>query len=328
MGVMAIAGLTFAWRTVDWRRGNDPRPFRGTGPQVAPPVTPSELAALAWLPPEIAVILAVHVADVQRTQEGKDVLRRWAGGGLGDLENWTGLQLDEIDHAVLGLKLDQRILPPLLLVVQTRQPLDLPRIRAALKAGRSSELGKKTVYHFTPKSAGKVSLDVLLWRAAPTTLVLSLTRGDLETLPDRPPPAGNPFPGELQLLIQQRIDPASQVWLAGHVEKWDALLPLLSVFLAKEDFEPLTRLRSFAFGLQVEQGLKLAGAVRCPDQAVTRELEDQWARWNLPEGTWLRKGWEPVFREMGQTYRARVKDGWLTINAEAGEAIVRQAIGP
>jgi hypothetical protein len=315
MGVMAILSFTYAWHTVTWRRSRDPKPPRTIAmPRAA--VEPIELAALGYLPPSTDIIAALYVAEAGKTPRGKDFLQPVRIGTIpvspADLEGWTGLKLDEIDHAVLGLKVEPR-LTPFVLVVQARQPVDEMRIRKAIKAERSSDVGKKKAWHFTVR-VGAMSPKAFLWLAAPETLVIALDRAELEKVPAQPAKSGKHLAGPLREVITERINPGAQAWLAGHVENWEPVLRLLGFIIDEENLQTLTSLRTFGVGVRFDAGLRLEGRAKGVDEAATRRLETRWAIMEVPESS-TELG--PMIRELAQSYTRAVKDGWLTITAEA-----------
>ena len=329
MAVMAIVSLTFALKTVDYRRARDPRLPQATQPDaVIQALPPAEWPALGWLPPDTGVVLGLHVAAAQQGPVSGEVLRKLRVGanpvGAAELENWTGLQFEEIDHAALGFKVEQRLIPPFVLVVQTRRPFDLAKVRSTLKAERSSEVGKKTVYHFTPRGS-KLSFDVMLWPAAANTLIVCMTRADLESIPAAPRAGADHLPTTLQSLLKERVDAGAQFWLVGHVAQWDSLGTLLSTFLTKDALLTLAKVRSFAFSVQIDPGAKLRGAVAASDAAALDQLAQQWAELKLPEGN-VPKEFAPVFQELSASYRCEVRDGWLTLDAQVKPETIKQAV--
>lgn len=325
MGVMAILSFTYAWHTVEWRRARDPRPPK---PVVAPQATmpkPIEWAALGYLPPETAIIAGLHVAEAEKTPRGKELLRATRIGPLPisaiDIENWTGLKVAEIDHAVIGLKVEPRIPPAMVLAVQARQPIDQPGVRAALKSELSTTVGKKKVWKYNVRISSKLSLEGLLWFASPDMLVACFSKLDMEKVPDQPASGATQIPSALRDVLRERVNPASQAWLAGRVENWDAVTPLLSLAMQKETLETLASLRTFGFGVQLGRGIRVEGAVQCVDEAATERLQIGWTLMAVPQGG---KELEPYFRELAKSYHREIKDGWLILDAEAKEQAAGQ----
>src|SRR5207247_2243454 len=81
-------------------------------------------------------LAGTHVAELMAQPETASILRLLradrANIGIYRLEELTGLRLEDLDHVVLGLKMQEAGLP--VLAVRTQQPYDEQRVRAALKA--------------------------------------------------------------------------------------------------------------------------------------------------------------------------------------------------
>ncbi len=286
---MAILGFAYAWHTVNWRRARDPKPAKPTAPAQVAAVKPIELSALGYLPPETAIVAGLYVAEAEKTPRGKEFLQGPRVGPIPisatDIENWTGLKINQIDHAVIGLRLEPRIPPSMVLAVRARQPIDQAKVRGALKAELPSDIGKKKVWHYNVRISSKLSLEGLLWFASQDTLVATFSKLDLEKVPDQPASGAKQLPTALRDAIRDRINPTSQAWLAGHVETWDAATPLLSLVMNKENLETLASLRTFGFGVQLSKGIRLEGAVQGVDEAATERLKTRWTLMSVPEGT-------------------------------------------
>jgi len=320
MAIMAILSFAYAWNTVEIRRSRDPKFITPPPPVVERRVPPIELAALGYLRPDTSAIAAIHVAQAERTPAGKDLLQRFRLGGtvisVADLDKWTGIKLSDIDHAVVGVTVDNRVLPAVILAVETRRPYDAEAVRQTLKAGPATELGSRTVYRFTPAVGSKVSFDAALWFASPTIVVVGLSRNDLDKVPERPTSDTSQLSASLRGVIKERL-PRADAWLAGHVEKWEAVSLLLGFVLDKDSMQTLSQVRTFAFGLQFDDGVRLQGAVRCADEGATAALEKKWSKLAVPQGGTLPQDLRPMLQEFAETYQREVKDGWLEIEARA-----------
>src|SRR5262245_48015023 len=167
MVVMAGTGLTYALRTVQERRDHDralPRKSRRpwlTDP-AAPPdvVAPTDLAGLGYLPPSTGVVAALQVEELLASPAGKELRSRPLKIGnvdftLDSVRDWTGVEVDNLDHLVLGVVVrdgtDADLTPAVHLVVRTRKPYQAERVRVALKAARAHdertpEGGQRTLY--------------------------------------------------------------------------------------------------------------------------------------------------------------------------------------
>ncbi|MBL8800140.1 MAG: hypothetical protein JNM56_40030 [Planctomycetia bacterium] len=327
MGVMALLSLAFALSTVSKRRSRDPRPPRPIVVETTPPAI--EWPALGWLPADTNAVIAVHLADGSRTRVGREFMNRFQAGGLpvspAELEKWTGLAAADIDHAVLGVRADGRLIPTVVLAVQTRQPYDFEKVRGALKTTRTSDVGEKKVHHFPPPNS-KLPLDTVVWSATPTVLVVGLSKADLEKVPAQPASRGGQLPKPVQEVIGQRIDAGSQLWAAGHAEKWEALGPLFLLTVPKEDFETLKQMRTFGFWLRFGDDLRLRGAALPADDEAQKALLKKWENLKLPNAEAMPKDLEPALRELAETYRLELQDGWLTLQAQSSAETVNKAL--
>jgi hypothetical protein len=294
-----------------------------------PVLPPIEWPALGWLPADTNAVVAVHLAEGRRTRVGKEFLARFQAGGLpinpAELEKWTGLPADDIDHAVLGVRADGRLLPTVVLAVQTRQPYDFDKVRTTLKASRTSDVGEKKVHHFPPPNH-KLPLDTVVWNATPTVLIVGLSKSDLDKVPAKPVLRGAQLPRSVQEVVGQRIDTGSQMWAAGHAEKWEALGPLFLLSVPKEDQDTLKQMRTFGFWLRFGDDVRLRGATLPADDAALAALQKKWEKLKLPDGDAMPKDLEPVLHELADTYRLEVKDGWLTLQAESSAETVGKAL--
>jgi hypothetical protein len=293
MLLMAATGLTYALLTEQVRRDHDKAlPRTSRRPALPPlrhlpepdPVAPGRLAALGYLPSNTGLVVGLHVQDLLSSPAGKELRNRPVKLGkwelrLDALRDLTGLDVEDIDHAVLGMVLargEGPDLPPTYLVVRTRRPFNAPQLRAALKAREGREVetpdgGKRVVY-----SAAVRGLPMTLWLPGDRTVVLGLL-GDLAGVPSRPNEGLDHLSAVLRKLIEARISTGMAAWAAGHADDWKAtLLPvLLANFKDTPVLGRIEQVRGFALGVLPEKPLKLQGAFRCADEATARKIEEQ-----------------------------------------------------
>jgi hypothetical protein len=341
MFLMAAAGLVLALATVGFRRAND---YPKTNPDDALArikiIAPANLGGLGYLPPDTSLVVGVHVAEALQDPAGSEFLKRFRPGdflpgnqadlgeaGFGNLEKWTGLSLEELDHLVLGLNVENRAIPRLTLVVQTRRSYDAEKVRAALKASRGAERGKRILYKFQPE---KLPLEPVVWFAGERTLVVGLSAEDIQAVPADPQPGSEHLSPALREILR-RMGPAAPVWLAGHSEDWDkTTVKLLLDGQKPADRQVLARVRTFAAWLQFGEGLRLNAAFDCADAASAEALEQYLVpRERKPIALFgNRPEMEAVAKELGQTLKA-VRDGtWLTLQAKASADTLGQVEKP
>ncbi len=294
------------------------------------PVPPAELAALGYLPDDIDAIAAVHVAEVLDEPTGRDVLRRIGLGGEGapDLEKWTGLKLDDLDHVVVGLKLDAEMLTRFVIVARARHPIDPRNVCDALKTTAKQEVDGRTVYPFVLQTGLPLlaSVGVSLWFADEETLVIAKK---FENLPQTPRKGIDHLRPALREAIREHLAPASHVWVAAHAESWDGLNFLLRQGLNEalgRDAENFNKVRTVALALTIENGLTLIGSAHCQDEPAAAALRKYLDPAN-------RKGFKTLFDPqdagpLGQAFldslRVTQQERWVTVDAAASAAAVRR----
>ncbi len=272
MTAMALLSLTFALATVSARRKNDPKPLP-TVTAPLPVLPPVEWAALSYLPDHVDFVLGINVAAAEQSDLGKAFLARTNLGNLGftvhDLENTTGLKLADMDHVILGVRVEDL---RTVLVVRTRRPYDAARVRTALKASVRGEGGNRDVYHFT---LAKPHLSAVLWSPDENTLVLGLSAKDIAAISS--PPAAGRLPGALAELLRQNTTAGDVLWMAGRFDKAAALRELLASHLTDEERTALAATQEFVFGLELGSKVNWAVTVNCTDadgaSAVVKALE-------------------------------------------------------
>jgi hypothetical protein len=336
MVVMAAGGLTLALLTQNSRRSHDvAKPPEEKDDRVRV-TAPADLAALGYLPAETNVIVGVHAAEALQVPAGRQFLKRFQpaaalteqGPALpGTLEQWTGLSLDEIDHAVLGLDVANQVIPHLVLVVQTRHRCDPEKVQQALRATRSPE-PDRNLYRFHVE---KPPVEAVLRFAAERTLIVALNSEDMERVPVTPEPGIAHLAAPLREMLTKRLGPGDPVWAVGHAADWEkTTAKLLLGTLRKEDRQALEKVRTFGAWLQFDEGLRLNGAFHCADDPSAQALEKYLAG---PEGDERkplrlfggRADSEPLARDLARTLKV-VRDGdWVLFQAKAAPESSRPA---
>jgi hypothetical protein len=327
MVVMAAGGLALALATQQLRRSHDRLPPPDEGVPRVRLVAPADLAGLGYLPPDTDVIAAVHVAEALQEPAGRDFLKRFRpeeavrdepeqGPALaGDLEHWTGLALDDLDHVVLGLKVAGGDFPPrTVLVAHTRRRYDDRKVVEALKATRLQSAGRE-LYRFRLE---RPPLQPVLWFAGERTLVVALTPEQLAEVPEKPQPGIEPFAAPLQEMLKARLGTGVQAWAVGHADDWErttAKLALTSL-LRDPDRRVLDGVRTFGLALRFDDGLTLTGSCHCADGSAARALAE---RLVPPEGSDPKR--PPLLgSKLARTLKVVREDAWLTLQARGTAA--------
>lgn len=292
MMIMAGTGLTYALLTVQTRREHDkaiPRKPRRpwlvdrTVEPADEPIAPGDLPALGYLPPSTGLVACIHLEELFASPTGKDVEARMlkvADGAfqLGQIKEWTGLALEEIEHIVLGVVVrigqEADLTPPTHLVVRTRKAYSSSRVRVALKASKAREQktpegGKRTIY-----SGSVRMLPVQIWLADERTVILGLF-SDLEQIPGKPREGLNQLPVELRQVMEKRLSPGVPAWVAGHSANWKKtwLPTLLSAFKENPLWSNLEQVNTFAVWLMPGNPAKVFGVFRCAEESVAKRIE-------------------------------------------------------
>jgi hypothetical protein len=334
MSTMATVGLVYAWWTRPDRRKRDP-----SEPTLVAVVAPAQLAALGYLPPDTDVIAGFHVAEALEVPVGRELLPRLrlplADFGPDSLERWTGLKLEDIDHAVLGFKIEGRLIPRANLIVQARRPIDTKKVLAALKAGQPIKQDKKTVYQFEVSGFRPA-----LWFTDDEyRLVVGLAPAELDPVPLTPNPRIDHLLPPLRTFLADRLGPGTQAWLVGHVSQFDktalatALALLPPTALPEEERKILSQVRTMGIWLRLDKGLDLSGAFQCVDAASAPALDRYLARWGPDADTPLnffgpRPEMRALSRQLSRTMKLEVQDSWVTLRSRATAEVIREALAP
>jgi hypothetical protein len=325
MGTMAAIGLGYALVTVKDRRKND----HPTSTSQIVAVAPAKLAALAYLPGNSNVIAGLHIGELLDNPSTQDLLPR-----LQNLEQWTGLQMTDLDHVALGVRMVDQL--RIILVVQTRQPYDPERVRVALQSTSRIERGPRTLYRVP---LGQLPVQGLLWCAGERTLVFSLNPEGLDDVPHPPVPGTDRFSSGLEELLTERMKAGTPVWVVGQARDWGNLQTLLALVglsvgpggFTKEARAVLSQVRAFGTWLQVGADATWQLEIEAKDPTGARELEHYLLGHGLEPGKPLalfahQPQAEPLAQELGQTLDWHQHERWVTVHAKASLGAVRQAV--
>lgn len=307
MAAMAAIGLSYALYTQPFRRSHDPRPLP---PEPLPIIarTPADLPALRYLPPRCNVVAGIHVAELLQTPGRKEWLESLPGmrtaNGRPVLEAWTGLKLDDIDHAVLAFQESQVVPPPALLVVHTRRPYDANQVRAALKGSEPTERAGKTLSVFPVENVPLTS-SLWLWCPDKYTLVVGRRADDFQNVPAIPEAGAERLVGPVRTLLKERVARDAQVWLVGHFpELAKKMEPLVRPFVPPDSgWEVWTRVPTFSAWLHVRADVTLHAELECTDEKTAQALAERINRT------------EELPRELRRTLQATAKGTAVNVTA-------------
>jgi hypothetical protein len=333
MLLMAMAGLTLAWITTQQRRERD-RPTPLSVPAVTRTISiaPARLPALGYLPGDTDVMIGVHVAELMAEPATRNILTKAAAGSANlvtsNLEAWTGLELDKIDHVVLGLRAAERVVPRLTLVVQTREPYDAEEIRAALNAHRRTERKGRTLYRFAPK---QTALEVTLWFAGARTLIMGIIPEDLDEVPATP---ATEMSAPLHRLLREQTTEGVQIWALGQAADWQKSLSLLpfAAGLSKQDRQVLSNLRTFVTSLQFDERVAWNLRLESADASATKNLDLYLREKGLAAGKPMplladRPETQALADELSRTLTRSRDANWLKLEAKTSLKAIGTALG-
>ncbi|HEV3204932.1 MAG TPA: hypothetical protein VGY77_11135 [Gemmataceae bacterium] len=257
MAVMAAISLFLGLQTRQQRRARDQKP-------------------LGYLPDTCNVIGGLHVGKILQEEIGREFLGQVRFGptnfGVGNLEQWTGLEREKLADVVFGLRVDDRLMPRLTLVIQTLQPYDEAKILAGLKNIQSVERNQKKLYRFQLE---KTPLNAVLWFAGENTVILGLNPEDLEDVPAVPRSGIDHFPLPLQRFLTDDMTQRAHLWIGGHSDHWDktVLAPFLAQ-VAGTDLNLLRDVQTFGAWAQLDNRIVASAAFRCLNEEKAQALEN------------------------------------------------------
>ncbi len=292
MALMAAGGLTFALLTQDQRRVNDSGFERKRKRPVFPEppdepavltVVPAKLATLGYLPSNANIVLGIHVRRLRQTPAGQALLKEEIKTGTGPvvlrsyLESWTGLNVEELDHLVLGVRTEDVESPQVVLVVRTVKPLDPRRVRFLKDAQKRPGPHKgQEVYVFQfPNSVIRPTL----WFADEYTMVFALY-GSLDDVPEKPRDGLDHLPWSVRNALNVRVDPGSILWLVSAIDDWKKMLErewfkALQAFtrgLEPERLDHFKTIRLLAISVSLDPEAKAIAAIHCQDPSAAKKL--------------------------------------------------------
>ena len=124
MLVMATLGFIFMWNTTAERRSRD-HMVDQTDPETLHSIVlaPSALPALGYLPADVNAIVGIHAAECNEQEDGRRFLFALQSLPVAPagprFEALIGLPWNQIDHAVLGVRVEDRFIPQFTLVVRS-----------------------------------------------------------------------------------------------------------------------------------------------------------------------------------------------------------------
>lgn len=260
MGTMAVVATVFALYTTSQRRSHDYR--QTTNDRVVgrtAGLNPATYPGLGYLPQDVEVISCLDMVEFLAKESGRKLLNAVRNDGLipgTDLKTFAGLQLEDIDHLAVGVRLENRLPPRITLVVRTVETYRQDAILAALKV-RKTERGERTAYRF-PVGGG--NLEFTLWLADAKTLVFTFLPSDLDDLPTGPIAGIERFNPNLQRAFAQYLSEPCALWIAAGSSNTEQMLSALSLLgVSPGDIKALGGIQTLAARIVISDTSQLAG---------------------------------------------------------------------
>jgi hypothetical protein len=255
MLLMALGGLWLSLETVPGRRLRDPKD------------------PLGYLPADTNLVALLQVRAALQEPGGVELLSSLGVGGAdaaSRLEELTGIQRQDIQTALVGIRLDDRFPPRVVLVVQTGQPYDEARVRDALPNALRLDRAGRALYRFTPRRG---ALSATLWFAAQSLLVVATQPEDFDSIPTEPRPGSAHLPAALDDFIRMRVPAQAQAWLAVHSDDWQrvVLRPVIAGVLGVKP-DDLADAPTWGGWARFERGIAFEALGHAKDVASARRL--------------------------------------------------------
>jgi hypothetical protein len=178
------------------------------------------------------------------------------------IQNWMGLRLEDIDYMVAGVKLDNNLIPRLILIVESIRPFEISKVRDQLKASKWPD---SDAVEFPSNH----------------TLVMALNKKDLQLIPKEGFPRADQFITSVQNALRERIGSGSHVWVVGSIEDWERTVA--ATFLAawpKENREVVKKIQTFVISINFDKPPVVQMAIQCGDEKAAKSLLELLIRQN------------------------------------------------
>jgi hypothetical protein len=309
MAIMGLVSLAFSLYTVSFRRGND---YQDTASETPAVTSRGPREPLGYLPANTNLMAAVHVAQILRESSGRELLHlpgaHQGESFLDQFEKWIGLHSEDLEVLAAGLKVDDRLLPRLVLVCQTNRPIESGYLQKLEHQAQRLERKHKTLYRLAGQGS---SLGYTLFHAAPNVLIAALNPEDLDGVPTTPHPGLDHLPEPIQHLLEHRVTPEAHAWIIGHAENWNRTVagPLLAKWLG-ETPEQAAGLQSWGISLRFAEAAHLDAAFHCRDEKSSRTLQVN-----------LKAQWTP---HLGQ--EPQLEHGWVLLQGQSRPQLIRELL--
>lgn len=220
----------------------------------------AESPALGYLPADTNVIIKINMEEAERSKEARDALDRlgFGTGGTFDLERLVGIRRDQIEEAILGLRVDSNLVPRLRFVVRTSDDIDPERLKQRLNVKGSKKDGTREYDLIQPPG---LPLELALWLPTSRTVIAVYPPEELDKVPDDPKQPVERFAAPLVDLLKSRPERDTFFSIVAHSDDWNkTAMPLVLGKLKFDDRKMLLNVRSFGVGLRKDSGATITRA--------------------------------------------------------------------
>jgi hypothetical protein len=331
---LAIGGLAVTILALQISKQRESRPPLDVSRAEVRVVAPAALAALGYIPGDCDLVAGIHVAEINDDPTVRDFLRSSSfipgGSDLSFITNWTSLRPQDIDHAVLGLRIQGVLIPRFTLVVRTLRPYDAVALRKTSNASRWPGPSKREYYRVDSEKSNRR----YLWFPDDRTVVVGLKNEDLDPVPAQPRDGIDHLPREQAGLIKDRLGAGTPLWITGQPENWKTQLALVGPFVKQLGRLPenLQKVKACGIWCQFNDGLTVNAAFECTDADAAGQLEKfflgrgkEGNAFSLPPPT---PQLAPLYQELGRNAKADRNESWLVMQTKASVETLRKAVAP
>ena len=301
MGLMAIACLIFAVLTREDRRKNDIKKVEIADAEsklnnTRKVFSPHQLPLIKLIPKNTDIIIGFHIKEMNSTTQGKVILQAINNKILVEqdirLEDFIGVKLKNIEHAVIAVRFKKNSIPDLFLFLKTIDPYSEDSIRKVV--GMPKEVKP---LNYLKRSVYRTKSDIFqgaFWCKEKDVLVFVWPQlaPDLKTdfieIGEPGKSGTTSIPEKVRECLEKRMDPGTVFWVVGNTEN----VPKVSEFkqagqfvkgllddgMIRNVFDQMSfiqdNVKVFGMGVRLQQDLTFSGNFWATDIAAGRNLKN------------------------------------------------------
>jgi hypothetical protein len=211
---------------------------------------------------------AIHIAEFLDQESGQTLrpllAKTLSQGAMQQFLQVSGLAPEDIQHLVVGLRVDAGAIRHFTLILRLCEPFDLSRLRSA----RHIRRGQRDLYSVPlgPNEAWTIS------GVSDRLMVICRSPEDFDEVPFSPALGLDHFPEHLQTLLKE-LGEGTSCWLLGQTGDWDKLVDRYVPKAAQEDYRNvLASVRGFGIWIKLDSGATWNFSFACNDPAAAERL--------------------------------------------------------